>query len=112
MRRLYAENDFNLKETKHMKFAEWSNNNAIAIRPEDFKECNNENLVLNQKIINFFENHHYCLTTECWVLVNDLDGYACFVAHIDPECPGDTDDEYFGDRLELTDEERAWLTTY
>ena len=95
-----------------MKFAEWSGNNTVAIKPEDFEEWHDENVVLNREIIDFFENHHYCLTTECWIVVNDLDGYACFVAHIDPECPGDTDDEYFGDRLELTDEERAWLATY
>ena len=62
--------------------------------------------------VDIFEAHHYCSTTKCWIVVDDLEGYACFVAHIDPECPGDTDDEYFAEGLELTDEERAWLETY
>lgn len=95
-----------------MKFANWSTQESIALQPSDCKAEQNENVILNQRLVDIFENHHYCLTTECWILVNDLDGFAFFVAHIDPECPGDTDDEYFADMLELTDEERAWLETY
>lgn len=72
----------------------------------------NENVILNQRLVDIFEAHHYCSTTKCWIVVDDLEGYACFVAHIDPECPGNTDDEYFAEGLELTDEERAWLETY
>ena len=82
------------------------------MQPSDCKAEQNENVILNQRLVDIFEAHHYCSTTKCWIVVDDLEGYACFVAHIDPECPGDTDDEYFAEGLELTDEERAWLETY
>lgn len=92
-----------------MKF-KWSKE-SIALQPSDCKAEQNENVILNQRLVDIFEAHHYCSTTKCWIVVDDLEGYACFVAHIDPECPGDTNDEYFAEGLELTDEERAWLET-
>ena len=81
-----------------MKF-KWSKE-SIALQPSDCKAEQNENVILNQRLVDIFEAHHYCSTTKCWIVVDDLEGYACFVAHIDPECPGDTDDEYFAEGLD------------